>query len=89
VYPIEVEEAISRVEGVDDVAVMGVEDPEYGQVLAAFYQGSADPDDIRKACQDALASYKVPRRIERVDQLPRTATGKVLKHDLLEAAEKE
>jgi hypothetical protein len=47
--------------------VLGVDDPEYGQVLAAFYQGPADPDDIREACQDALASYKVPRRIERVD----------------------
>jgi acyl-CoA synthetase (AMP-forming)/AMP-acid ligase II len=89
VYPIEVEEAISRLGVVEDVAVLGVDDPEYGQVLAAFYQGPADPDDIREACQDALASYKVPRRIEQVDELPRTATGKVLKRDLLEAAQKE
>jgi fatty-acyl-CoA synthase len=89
VYPVEVEEAISRLDGVDDVAVLGVDDPEYGQVLAAFYQGPADPDEIREACRDALASYKVPRRIERVDELPRTATGKVLKRELLEAVQKE
>jgi fatty-acyl-CoA synthase len=84
VYPIEVEEAISKLDGVADVAVLGVEDDEYGQVLAAFYEGSADPDSIRKACKDALASFKVPRRVEKVDSLPRTATGKVLKRDLLE-----
>jgi acyl-CoA synthetase (AMP-forming)/AMP-acid ligase II len=90
VYPIEVEEAIARLDGVDDVAVVGAEDPEYGQVLAAFYTGSADPEAIRSACQNALASFKVPRRIERVDDLPRTATGKVRKADLLDSAgEKE
>jgi fatty-acyl-CoA synthase len=89
VYPVEVEEAISRLDGVDDVAVLGVDDPEYGQVLAAFYQGPADPDDIREACEEALASYKVPRRIERVDELPRTAIGKVIKRDLLKAAQKK
>jgi fatty-acyl-CoA synthase len=87
VYPIEVEEALSKVEGVDDVAVLGIEDQEYGQVLAAFYEGSAEPETVRKAAEDALASYKVPRCIDRVDDLPRTATGKVLKRELL--AEKE
>jgi fatty-acyl-CoA synthase len=84
VYPVEVEEAISKLDGVDDVAVLGIEDEEYGQVLAAFYEGSADPDEIKKACKEALASFKVPRRVEKVDTLPRTATGKVLKRDLLD-----
>jgi fatty-acyl-CoA synthase len=84
VYPIEVEEAISKLDGVTDVAVLGVEDDEYGQVLAAFYEGSADPDAIKKACKEGLASFKLPRRVEKVDSLPRTATGKVLKRDLLE-----
>jgi fatty-acyl-CoA synthase len=87
VYPIEVEEAISKLDGVNDVAVLGVEDEEYGQVLAAFYEGSSDPDAIREACKEALASFKVPRRVEKVDSLPRTATGKVLKRDLLETRE--
>jgi fatty-acyl-CoA synthase len=84
VYPIEVEETITKLDGVSDVAVLGVEDEEYGHVLAAFYEGSADPEAIEKACREALASFKVPRRVERVDSLPRTATGKVLKRDLLE-----
>lgn len=83
VYPIEVEEAISALDGVDDVAVLGMEDEEYGQVLAAFYEGSADPESVEKEAREALASYKVPRRIEKVSDLPRTATGKVLKRELL------
>jgi fatty-acyl-CoA synthase len=87
VYPIEVEEALSALDGVQDVAVLGVEDEEYGYVLAAFYEGDADPETVEKAAREALASYKVPRTIQRVDELPRTATGKVLKRELL--AEKE
>jgi acyl-CoA synthetase (AMP-forming)/AMP-acid ligase II len=84
VYPIEVEEAVTRLDGVDDVAGIGVEDPEYGEVLAAFYTGPADPDAIREGCERALASFKVPRRVERVEELPRTATGKVRKAVLTE-----
>jgi fatty-acyl-CoA synthase len=89
IYPAEIEGVIARLDGVTDVAVLGVEDPEYGEVLAAFYEGSADPDRIREACEEELASFKVPRRIQRVDDLPRTATGKVLKRDLLAEAQKE
>jgi acyl-CoA synthetase (AMP-forming)/AMP-acid ligase II len=83
VYPAEVEEVIRTLEGVDDVAVAGVPDPEYGQVLAAFVVGSADQDRVVEACREALASYKVPRRVERVDWLPRNATGKVLVRELI------
>jgi fatty-acyl-CoA synthase len=82
VYPIEVEEAIAALDGVDDVAVVGEEDPEYGEVLTAFYTGSAEPDAIRSACEESLATFKVPRRFERLDALPRTATGKIRKADL-------
>jgi fatty-acyl-CoA synthase len=83
VYPIEVEQVIEDVAGVDEVTVFGLDDDEYGQVLVAFAVGSASADDIRKACEAELASYKVPRRIEVVDELPRTSTGKVLKRELI------
>lgn len=83
VYPIEVEETIEAIDGVTEVTVVGVPDEEYGEVLAAFVVGSAGPDEIRARCEDELASYKVPRRIEIVDELPRTSTGKVLKRDLI------
>ena len=85
VYPIEIEETIQSVSGVDDVAVMGIPDDEYGEVLGAFVVGSASADEITKTCKSELASYKVPKRIEVVDELPRTSTGKVLKRELLES----
>jgi fatty-acyl-CoA synthase len=90
VYPIEIEDVIRQVEGVEDVAVAGVPDPEYGKVLAAFVTGDAGDDRILSACREALASYKVPRRIERVDDLPRTGTGKIIVRQLVESvSEKE
>jgi fatty-acyl-CoA synthase len=89
VYPAEIEEAILRVPGVREVAVAGLPDPEFGQVVVAFVAGEADPDRITTACREALASYKVPRRVELVDELPRTATGKVLVRELVDRLEKE
>jgi fatty-acyl-CoA synthase len=83
VYPIEVEQVIEDIDGVSEVTVFGLDDDEYGQVLVAFVVGTASVDAIRKACKAELASYKVPRRIEVVDELPRTSTGKVLKRELV------
>jgi acyl-CoA synthetase (AMP-forming)/AMP-acid ligase II len=87
VYPVEIEGIIEGVAGVREVAVIGVPDDEYGQVLAAFVVGDASESDIRKACEAELASFKVPRHIHIVDELPRTSTGKVLKRDLAATAE--
>ena len=83
VYPAEVEQVIERIPGVREVAVLGVPDEEYGHVLAAYVVGSATADEIRSACRRDLASFKVPRTIEVLDELPRTATGKVLKRELV------
>ena len=82
VYPAEVEDTIRAMDGVRDVAVTGVPDPEYGQVLVAFVVGDVDPGDVQQACRSNLASFKVPRRIEVVSKLPRTGTGKILKREL-------
>jgi acyl-CoA synthetase (AMP-forming)/AMP-acid ligase II len=87
VYPIEIEEVIESLPGVKEAAVVGIDDPEYGQVLAAFVSGSATAEEVDRKCRDELASFKVPRRIEIVDELPRTGTGKVLKRELVSAGE--
>ncbi|HWC13181.1 MAG TPA: AMP-binding protein [Actinomycetota bacterium] len=84
VYPIEVEQVIESIDGVTEVTVLGIEDEEYGHVLAAFAVGTADPSLIEKTCKAELASYKVPKRIEVLDELPRNATGKVVKRRLIE-----
>jgi acyl-CoA synthetase (AMP-forming)/AMP-acid ligase II len=84
VYPAEVERVLSRVRGVEDVAVIGVPDRQYGHVLAAFVVGSASSASIEAAAKRDLASFKVPRTVERVRELPRTSTGKVLRRELTE-----
>ncbi|MGH2791067.1 MAG: AMP-binding protein [Actinomycetota bacterium] len=85
VYPVEVERVIEDIPGVNEVAVVGLPDEEYGQILAAFLAGSVGEDEVAEACRKELASYKVPRRIEIMDELPRNATGKILKRELLAA----
>ncbi|MFN2388581.1 MAG: AMP-binding protein [Actinomycetota bacterium] len=83
VYPAEIEQVIEDIDGVQEVAVLGIADEEYGQVLAAFVVGSVSEDGIRDVCVKELASFKVPRRIEVRAELPRTSTGKVLKRELI------
>jgi fatty-acyl-CoA synthase len=87
VYPIEVEELIEGMDGVKEAAVLGVTDDEYGEVLAAFVVGGPSEDEIVKTCKSELASYKVPKRVEKLDELPRTSTGKILKRKLIEQLE--
>ena len=86
VYPAEIEAVISTIPGVVDVAVFGIQDEEYGSALAAHVVGTANPEDIRTACEGTLSSFKVPKVIEIVEDLPRTATGKVRKAELAPAA---
>ena len=86
VYPVEVEQVIEDLDGVDEVAVVGVPDDEYGQILAAFVAGSVTEDEITAACKKELASYKVPRRVHILDELPRNATGKILKREIIDSS---
>jgi fatty-acyl-CoA synthase len=86
VFPQEVEELLGHHDAVADVAVLGVEDEEFGQRLKAVVvkRDGADLDDgdVRDYVKKHLARYKVPRDVEFVDELPRNATGKVLKREL-------
>jgi len=87
VFPIEVENLLVEREDVLEAAVIGVEDPEFGQRLKAFVvraDGSdLDADTVRDYVKANLARYKVPRDVEFLDELPRNATGKVLRTKLL------
>ncbi|MGH2751613.1 MAG: AMP-binding protein [Actinomycetota bacterium] len=85
IYPVEVEQVIEDLNGVNEVAVVGVPDEEYGQILAAFVAGKVTEDEVTETCKKELASYKVPKRIEIMDELPRNATGKILKRELIES----
>jgi fatty-acyl-CoA synthase len=88
VFPREVEDLLADHDDVVDVAVIGVEDEEFGQRLKAFVvlaEGrAASEDDLKAHVKQNLAAYKTPREVEFLDELPRNATGKVLKRDLRE-----
>ena len=85
VYPAEVEQALARMDGVDDVAVVGVPDERMGEVGKAYVVGTAAPDDVVAFARGRLANFKVPRYVEVVDGLPRNLSGKVLKNQLRDA----
>lgn len=89
VYPGEVEELLSKHPKIDDVAVLGVDDPDFGQRLKAFVvsKGEVTEDEVKGYVKEHLARYKVPRDVEFLDELPRNATGKVLKRELAEKDE--
>jgi acyl-CoA synthetase (AMP-forming)/AMP-acid ligase II len=86
VFPREVEDLLADFEGVVEVAVIGVDDAEFGQRLKAFVvvQDAAEitAADLNAHVKANLALYKTPREIEFLDELPRNATGKVLKREL-------
>ena len=86
VYPREVEELLIRHEAVSLVAVIGVPHEEYGEEIKAYIvlkEGrNAAPDDLIHWAKERIAAYKYPRIIEFVDNLPMSATGKILKKEL-------
>jgi acyl-CoA synthetase (AMP-forming)/AMP-acid ligase II len=86
VFPREVEDLLSDHDQIKEVAVIGVDDEQFGQRLKAFVvlKESTDltPDELKGYVKSNLARYKVPREIEFLDSLPRNATGKVLKREL-------
>ncbi len=82
VYPVEIEEALACHADVIEVAVVGVPDVDLGERLVAVVAGAVDFEELEALARERLASHKVPRRWERVDELPRNPTGKVLKREL-------
>jgi long-chain acyl-CoA synthetase len=88
IYPSEVERVLAEHPSVAQVAVVGAPDPEWGESVVAFVvvKGSApvSSDDLLAWTRPRLASYKKPRRIVFVTELPIGPTGKVLKRDLRE-----
>jgi acyl-CoA synthetase (AMP-forming)/AMP-acid ligase II/uncharacterized membrane protein len=91
VFPKEIEDLLTRHKGVSEAACIGVEDKDFGQRLKCFIVPTGkkpSEDELKNHVKSNLARYKVPKEIEFMDDLPRNATGKVLKREL-EEREKE
>jgi long-chain acyl-CoA synthetase len=88
VFPREVEDIMYMNEAINEVGVVGVPDPEAGENIKAYvslkpeYVGKVSAEDLKKWCQENIASYKYPRIIEIIPELPKTLVGKILRREL-------
>ncbi len=88
IYPAEIESALFQHSAVADAAVIGIPSDKWGESVLAFLvlkEGeSLGVDEVVEFCRSRLAGYKIPRRVEFIEEIPRNASGKVLKRDLRE-----
>ncbi len=93
IYPREVEEVVAEVEGVAEVAVVGVEDPDWGQRVVALVTTlpgrAVDPATVLAHCRSRMAAYKKPKEVRIVPELPLNSTGKIAKKVLREQLDAE
>ena len=86
VYPVEVENVIYQLDGVLENAVVGIPDDKWGEVGRAFVVlkpgANLDEEAVTGYCKERLATFKVPKQVCFIEELPHNATGKVLKHEL-------
>jgi len=85
VYPAQVESVLGRLAGVEQVAVFGLPDENWGQRVCVAYVGSATPDDVDRWARTRLAKFQVPKSIHQVGELPMTVSGKVRRLDLADS----
>ena len=86
-WALAVEDALMSHPDVKEVAVIGIPDDKWGELVTALVVPAGDrvtAEDLIAHCRTDLAGYKCPKRIDFVDELPRTATGKLQKFKLRE-----
>lgn len=92
IYPREIEEFVSKMEGVMDVQVIAVPSRKYGEEVGAFIIPKKGveimPDDVRHFCRGKIAWHKIPKYVAIVDSFPLTGSGKIQKFKMREEAAK-
>ncbi|GIN84718.1 acid--CoA ligase [Heyndrickxia sporothermodurans] len=87
IYPLEVEQVISQLSDINEVAVVGVPDSKWGEVPTAFAvkakESNMTQEDVLEHCKRLLAKYKIPKEIIFLEELPKNATGKIQKNHLV------
>ena len=91
IYPAEIEEVLNTMPVIVDAAVVGKQDRELGETVAAFIVlekgAQVSENEINNYCEEKMAKYKIPATIIFVDEIPRTPTGKILKRELRQKLE--
>jgi long-chain acyl-CoA synthetase len=82
IYPREVEEVLTEHQAVTEVAVIGRPDPEWGEIVVAYVVGDASPEALDRFCLERIARFKRPKVYVKVDALPKSNYGKILKKEL-------
>lgn len=92
IYPSEIEEVISKIDGVESACVVGINDTEWGQIpVAAIVLESGsylDKGEILTICKETLASFKVPKMIFYIEELPRNSLGKINRKKVIQMISK-
>jgi len=82
IYPAEIEKVLIKYPGFKDIAVIGIPDEKAGEAICAvaiLKNGEVSLNDLQQWCIGKLADHKIPKRLEKAEELPRNATGKVLR----------
>ncbi|CAA0079014.1 Long-chain-fatty-acid--CoA ligase FadD13 [Zhongshania aliphaticivorans] len=86
IYPAEIENVLMAHSQIQDVSIIGVPDQKWGEIPLAVIVSGGQPElsaeELIEFCRGKLAGYKIPRKVEYLDALPRNPTGKVLKKDI-------
>lgn len=84
IYPIDIERVLKDIDGIDEIAVVGIDDSYFGEAVIAIFKGDAKITDIVKIAKQELLSYQQPLFYDKVDVLPKNGLGKLQKFKLKE-----
>ncbi|PEL14382.1 AMP-binding protein [Bacillus sp. AFS017336] len=87
IFPEEIEKVISLHPDVEEIAVIGLSDPYWGQIVAAVIKGKCNSFELKKFCKTYLSSYKIPRKWFFKDEMPYTTSGKIARAELIKQIE--
>jgi long-chain acyl-CoA synthetase len=82
IFPEEVEKVLAEHPDVEEVAVIGIPDPHWGELVCAVIKGKPEKLELQRLCRNRLSSYKVPRKWVFIDEMPHTTSGKIARAQL-------
>ncbi|WP_129691699.1 AMP-binding protein [Gottfriedia acidiceleris] len=87
IFPEEIEKVISLHPNVEEVAVIGLSNPYWGQIVAAVIKGNCNSFELKRFCKTHLSAYKIPRKWFFQNEMPYTTSGKIARAELIKQIE--